>query len=296
MKETKLRYGFVGAGAIGGAIGGALQHAGCEVKYYDRDKKLSTVGSLDQLAKNSDVIFLCVPSWVVSDVTTDLSQVLGAEQVVITVAKGVYRDFVTMDDVLKRVVGKKSGYGLLYGPMLASEIRNAQPGYGLLALQKTNLSHEIARDLSLGHIYAELTDDIHSVALCGALKNIYAVGFGIHDGLGFGANTKGALLTRSLIEMEHIVDQLEGDPLVVLSVAGAGDLLATGWGDQSFNHRVGQAIALSGMRDDLVSEGIVSLREVSSKLTLTQYPILNVLYRIVQGHTQPETFREVIDV
>jgi glycerol-3-phosphate dehydrogenase (NAD(P)+) len=96
--------------------------------------------------------------------------------------------------------------------------------------------------------------DVVGCEIAGAVKNVIAIAAGIADGLGFGANTKAALLTRGLAELARLGSALGGDPLTFLGLAGNGDLVATCSSEKSRNHRVGVELGHDRAIADIVGE------------------------------------------
>ena len=96
--------------------------------------------------------------------------------------------------------------------------------------------------------------DVVGCEMAGALKNVLAIGAGIADGLGYGDNTKAALMTRGLAELARLGVALGGDPLTFAGLAGMGDLIATCSSPQSRNRHVGVELGKGRALDDIVNE------------------------------------------
>jgi len=277
------RLGIVGNGKIGSALGGALAKGDWRVKYFDARQAVSSVKSLAQLGEASDVIIIAAPSWTNRDIATELKP-HAKDKLILTVAKGVEPGFLTMEDMLKEVSGGHFDHGVLYGPMLAGEISNNKPTTILLATTASKWANSFAGNSSLRIIY---NDDPHSIALCGVLKNIFAISLGINDGLELGHNSKGALAVVIIEEFQRLLSDMGGDPKQANSLAGLGDLLATGWSDLSFNHRMGKLLAKHPEGHALKGEGVAALKEIRSKVNFTNYPVLGATYAIVFESAKP---------
>ena len=96
--------------------------------------------------------------------------------------------------------------------------------------------------------------DVVGCEMAGALKNVLAIGAGIADGLGYGDNTKAALITRGLAELARLGVAIGGDPLTFAGLAGMGDLIATCSSPQSRNRHVGVELGKGRALDDIVTE------------------------------------------
>jgi len=294
--ETLTQVGIIGAGEIGQALGNALTRAHVQVLFYDRDPKRSTTGSLEDLTRSCEVLLMCVPSWAVKDVARQLHKAAHPQQsrLVITCAKGVEVGFVTMDEVLRDKLPKNYDIGLLYGPMVAAEIERNRPAYGVLALSRNTWFAELRNEFAAANIKLQASGDVHGVALCGVLKNVYALGFGLVDGLNLGLNTKGQLATMVLAELKRILVDQHCDPATAESVAGLGDILATGFNEESFNYRVGKSLAERIADEHIKSEGLVTLHEFGKHVTIKKYPVIAAIDKIVFHYADPHSLAALI--
>ena len=292
---TDGRIGIVGAGSIGQALGSLLLASGASVTYFDAEKSKSQVDSLRELSDVSDYIFLCIPSWATGEVVDGLVKHLRPHQIIISLAKGALEGFMTMDKLLAHKLAKLPvNFGILAGPMLADEMLSGFASYGLLALVQNTGAHYLVNKFASKKLYLQYEANVHAVAVCSALKNIYALGFGIHDGLGLKANSKGALAVCTMSEMSNIAAKLGAERHMVQGLAGLGDLLATGWSENSYNHRIGKALAAGAKPDGVNGEGVMSLRHIGAVVKYEDYPILDRLSHIVINGAPAETFCEII--
>lgn len=296
--ETLTQVGIIGAGEFGRALGGALTRAHMQVLYFDRDPKRSTTGSLEDLSRSCQVLILCVPSWAVKDLCKQLSHAAHPNEprLVITAAKGVEAGFITMDQLLRDKLPKNYDIGLLYGPMIAAEIDRNHPAYGVLALSRNTWFVSLRNELAAANISVQASGDLHGVAVCGVLKNVYAIGCGLVEGLNLGLNIKGKFATLALAELKHILADMRCDPATAEGTAGLGDLLATGFNEESFNYRIGKSLAERIASEHLKSEGLVALHEFGKHINLKKYPLAATIDRIVFHYAEPHTLVDFIAV
>lgn len=285
-------YGIIGAGAIGQALGATLRRAGRTAEFWDQDASLCTIKSTDELAKHCNVLILAVPSNAVRPVIKELKAHL-SKHTVLTVAKGVEAGFVTMDQVFAAELDDSTDYGFLYGPMLAGEVTAGEYGYGTLASKQTDTTQQIIADLAAGKLFVRPSNQVHDVVLCAVLKNIYALGLGVADGLDLGMNAKAQLTVNMLAEMHGVLRALQLDGDLAYGSSGLGDLLATGWGSTSYNHHVGEAIG-EGATSGLSGEGLNSLMEIPHVLELSNFPILKSLHHIIVSKAPAEQLSDLI--
>lgn len=131
----------------------------------------------------------------------------------------------------------------LSGPTFAAELARAQPSALVIAARDGRLAEAVAQRVRLPWLRAYRSTDLAGVEAAGALKNVLAIAAGVADGLGFGANTRAALLTRGLAELTRLGVALGGEPATFMGLAGLGDLALTCTDDQSRNRRFGLALA-----------------------------------------------------
>jgi glycerol-3-phosphate dehydrogenase (NAD(P)+) len=190
--------------------------------------------------------------------------------------------------VARQVLGLRPG-AVLSGPTFAKEVGAGLPTAMTVASEDERFAKELALSLSGPSFRAYTQSDIMGVEVGGAVKNVIAIGSGMADGMGFGANTRVALITRGLAEMMRLGVGLGAARDTFMGLAGLGDLVLTCTDDQSRNRRFGMALgrgesvssAQSGIHQ--VVEGVPAARavyEVAQRLSVDM-PICREIYRIV---------------
>ena len=145
--------------------------------------------------------------------------------------------------VARAVLGPAVPIAVLSGPTFAREVGQGLPTAMTVASPDERFAGELAGALSGRNFRAYTSPDIIGVEVGGAVKNVLAIGAGIADGMGFGANTRIALITRGLAEMTRLGVALGARPETFMGLAALGDLVLTCTDDQSRNRRFGLAIA-----------------------------------------------------
>jgi glycerol-3-phosphate dehydrogenase (NAD(P)+) len=164
---------------------------------------------------------------------------------------------------------------VLTGPNLAGEVAVGHPTASVVSVSAPGeeafdeaLACELQRLFSTETFRVYTNPDLVGCELGGALKNVMAIASGIADGMGFGANTRAALMTRGLAELTRLGVALGGRPLTFAGLAGMGDLVATCMSDQSRNRSVGEELGKGRKIEDItaktrmVAEGIRTSRAV----------------------------------
>jgi len=294
MKQPTISHlGIIGGGELGQALGRAFHRKGITVDFYDIIDDRSTVANLEDLVHQHEILLLCVPSWANTDVARAIKHTAlkGKQRVVISFSKGVERHFVTMDQILAAELGDQHVYGLAYGPMIAEELAVGRQAAAVVALSDMSWFDSMRELFLKAKVSLQPSSDLQGLATCGVLKNVYAIAFGMNDGMHLGDNAKGKLAVLVLREMKQLLVRLETDPQLAEGLAGLGDLITTGITDSSFNYRVGKTIAEGIADEGIKSEGLVTLKELSEKFDLSQYHLLDALNRMIY-HYEPTALLE----
>jgi glycerol-3-phosphate dehydrogenase (NAD(P)+) len=191
--------------------------------------------------------------------------------------------------VAYEVLGDRYPVAVLSGPTFAREVGMGLPTAMTIASPDGDFAHQLAESLSASNFRAYTSTDIIGVEVGGAVKNVLAVGAGLCDGLGFGANTRVALITRGLSEVMRLGVKLGAQSETFMGLAGLGDLVLTSTDNQSRNRRFGLALAAGkGVEQALreigqVVEGYTAARAVHAVAQREQVdmPIAEGIYRIL---------------
>jgi glycerol-3-phosphate dehydrogenase (NAD(P)+) len=187
------------------------------------------------------------------------------------------------------VLGNRFPVAVLSGPTFAREVGMGLPTAMTIASPDAAFAAELARSLHASNFRAYTSTDIVGVEVGGAVKNVLAVGAGLCDGLGFGANTRIALITRGLTEVTRLGVALGALPETFMGLAGLGDLVLTCTDNQSRNRRFGLALAAGKSAADAlqeigqVVEGYAAARAVHAVALREKVdmPIVSAIYRIL---------------
>jgi glycerol-3-phosphate dehydrogenase (NAD(P)+) len=256
---------------------------------YKFDKHLLVTADLKEAVKNSDLIFVSVPSHSFRQVVQDIASYISDAAFIVSTAKGIEPEgFTLMSQILEQEL-PKNPRGVLSGPNFAKEIIQHQQTGTVIASSNEQLIQLVQKVLSSKTFRVYANRDPYGVELGGALKNIYAIVCGMAAALGAGHNTQAMLLTRSLAEMGRFAQRMGSDPMTFLGLAGVGDLILTCTSDLSRNYRVGYALGQGKKLDEIVqqlgqvAEGVNTLKQVKQKAEeLNVYmPLVSGLYAIL---------------
>ncbi|MEJ6950591.1 NAD(P)H-dependent glycerol-3-phosphate dehydrogenase [Natronospora cellulosivora (SeqCode)] len=211
------------------------------IKYFPGIKLSSNIKAtidLSEAVSFADIIFLAVPTYVSRDVMTKVADIIKKDQLLVSTAKGIEEDsYLRNSEIIKEYV--ENPVAILSGPTHAEEVINNLPTAAVIA-SKNKLAAKTIQELMMSSKFRVYTNpDIIGVELGGAIKNIMAIAAGIADGLGYGDNTKAALVTRGLHEMSRLGVSMGGSLLTYAGLTGMGDLVVTCTSVHSRNRRLG---------------------------------------------------------
>lgn len=233
-----------------------------------------------------------VPTHTMRQVFAELAPALPNQNIVVTASKGIENEsLLTMDAVLAQVLPSQlhDRIAVLSGPSFAKETIEKHPTAVVAAARQRAIAEAVQRAFQVGTFRVYTSDDVVGAEIGGAVKNVIAIACGMADGLGFGHNTRAAVITRGLAEISRLGVRLGCNPLTLAGLAGMGDLVLTCNGPQSRNRQAGllfaQGKALAQVQAEMkqVAEGIRttrSVRDLSVKVGV-EMPISAAIYRVL---------------
>jgi glycerol-3-phosphate dehydrogenase (NAD(P)+) len=233
---------------------------------------------------------IAVPSPALRALLTGLEPHLAPATHVAWATKGFEQDTLLLPhQVARAVLGAERGIAVLSGPTFAREVGAGLPTAMTVASPDARYAQTLARELSSANFRAYSSTDILGVEVGGAVKNALAVGAGLSDGLGFGANTRVALITRGLREMTRLGVALGAQSETFIGLAGLGDLVLTCTDDQSRNRRFGLLLAAGRATADALGEigqaveGYAAARAIHAVAAraAVEMPLCDMVYRVL---------------
>jgi glycerol-3-phosphate dehydrogenase (NAD(P)+) len=237
-----------------------------------------------------EMTVVAVPSYAVREV---VGRVKGEHPIVVIAAKGLEaKTAKTMSQVVAEAL-PSAERSVLSGPNLAVEIVRGIPTAAVAAAASTEIADRVRSAFMCKTFRVYGSTDVTGVELAGSLKNVLAIGAGMSDGLGFGDNTKGALLSRGLHEMTSLGLAMGATTESFMGLAGVGDLFATASSQLSRNYRVGlslgQGVSLHDAveRVDQVVEGVTTsaCAQILAKNHGVEMPMFQAIDDVINGKT-----------
>ncbi len=239
----------------------------------------------------AELVVLALPSLAIRDVLQRARDLLPPVPLVIA-SKGIEpKSWMLLTEVVEDVLGPEASARalVLSGPSFALEVAKKLPTNVVVAAKSRGLSVAVQARLSTERLRIYSSDDPVGVQVGGALKNVIAIAAGACDGLGFGHNTRAALITRGLAEMARLAIAKGGNVLTLAGLAGLGDLVLTCTGELSRNRTVGVELGRGGRLSEVlgglghVAEGVPTA-EAAHRLAErlgVELPISSEVYRVL---------------
>lgn len=320
------KVGFIGGGSFGTALGILLANKGNEVSIYDKDQSvvddininrkndrylkdlnipsnLTAYNNLDDAIEGIDYLVLAVPSHIIRIVARSLKGKLNANVPIVSIAKGIEEGTdIRLSEVINEELPNK--VVVLSGPSHAEEVALKIPTTLVVTSKDMECAKEIQDLFMTSYFRVYTNDDIVGVEIGGAVKNIIALAAGVIDGIGYGDNTKAALMTRGMKEISRIGVALGGKEDTFYGLTGMGDLIVTCTSMHSRNRRAGILIGKGETLDSalkevgMVVEGVKACKafyELKEKMNISM-PITDSLYKVLfQGKSAEEGVKELME-
>lgn len=310
----KRKISVLGSGSWGTALAIHLAKQGHHIHLWGRDEEtikeienakenkkylpgvkipetIKAVTDIEEVAKVSDVIILSVASQGIRNVLQQIRGFVNPNTIIVNTAKGIEKKtLLPLSQVMKEELPNHT-YVVLSGPSHAEEVSKGMPTT-LVSSSEYKKAAELIQDLFMASNLRVYTNpDITGVELGGALKNIIALAAGVSDGLGFGDNSKAALMTRGIVEISRLGDEMGAHERTFSGLSGIGDLIVTCTSMHSRNRRCGILIGQGIQPDEaikkigMVVEGIYAVEAAYalSQKHGVEMPITEQLYHVLKS-------------
>lgn len=251
----------------------------------------------------ADLIVVVTPSTAVRSIAERLKPFVEKDAVLLSCTKGIeHGTGLRITEILHGSLPEHT-VAVLSGPNLAVEVSRELPSASVLGCEDPDCAEALQQYLGSARFRIYSTDETAGVELGGALKNVFAIAAGVSDGLGFGDNSKAALVTRSLPELIRLGTAMGGNARTFYGLSGAGDLIATCFSKLSRNRRVGEQIGRGQTVDEItsamqmVAEGIPTTKsafECARRLNV-ETPIIDQTYALLyEGKNPQQALQELL--
>ncbi len=314
-QAAKMKIGIIGAGSWGTAISRNLSVNGHQVKIWTIEEKvyesfrwngnpyylpglklpesIKCTMDINEVQKDAEILVFALPTQVIRKV---IKNIKNKKTIFVNLSKGIEIETVKQINKIFYEEFPDCRYCSLSGPSHAEEVSKNIPTAIVAASKKIEVANIVQKTFSGNNLRVYTNTDLDGTEICGALKNIYAIGAGIVDGLGPWDNTKAALITRSLVEMIRIGSIFGAKKKTFMGLAGIGDLIVTCGSKHSRNRYVGEKIGQGKRLNEIlenmnmIAEGIYTLKAIYnlSKRKDVEMPIAKAIYDVLYNEYEPK--------
>ena len=267
------------------------------------NKSLKITNHLEDLSE-LDILFVVIPTQYIQATLKPLKKIIKRNCILVNCAKGID---IKSTSLISEVINKtlpSNRLAIMSGPNFALEIALGKPTATLIAAQKISDAKYIANLISSKTFRPYLSNDIIGAQICGAMKNVYAIGCGIIVGKNFGENAVASVIARSFAEIKSVGKKLGAQPETLSGLSGLGDLFLTCSSNKSRNFSLGFDLAKGKKLENLlrnkktIAEGaytVKAIKKLGKKLKLS-LPLNDAIYKILyQNKNINNTISELLN-
>ena len=266
------------------------------LKGFPFPENIIPVSDIKQAIASTKIILMVVPSHSLRQIVGKIEPLVEDDTKIISAIKGIENNTLqtmtqVMEDILHDVLAQNRGVdiGVLSGPSFAEEVARGIPTAVTLGFRDLYVAKQLQKVLATDFFRIYTSRDIIGLEISAALKNIIAIATGVCEGLGYGLNTRAALITRGLAEIRRFGLALGADDATFSGLSGLGDLILTCTGNLSRNRKVGlmlgQGKSMKQVENEMkmVAEGIKTTKSVYdlAKKIEIEMPILEQIHSII---------------
>lgn len=309
----------IGSGSWGTALAVMLQKHGHDVVIWSRrqdasdemqrerenkrylpgiplPKGLKFTTNREEAVKDAEIIILSVPSKAVRQTVLEFAPFFTKEQVLVNVAKGLEEGSLKRLSQVIQECAPQCQVCVLSGPSHAEEVARDIPTTCLVASENEETAKMVQNEFMNARFRLYTNTDVIGVEMGAALKNVMALAAGMSDGLGFGDNTKAAIMTRGITEMKRLGVEMGGKTETFAGLSGIGDLIVTCTSMHSRNRRAGILLGQGKSLEEtlqeikMVVEGVNTVQAACelAKEHNVEMPITNAIYDVLFQGKNPE--------
>jgi len=331
-----MRISIIGAGSFGTTLAQVWAESGHDVSVFAREPEV--VASINEEHRNclfypevelhpaisasrdigealtgAEVVILAVPAKYLRGFMAGLAGAWASAQPaagipLVSVIKGFLYDPTELVSNFVNAQLAKSGeftWVQFCGPTISSEVIQGQPTAAVVACQDTEVAEKLQAELSTSSLRLYTSRDVIGVEVNGAVKNVLALACGMAAGLDLGVNTRSVLVTRGLVEMKRLLQVFGAEAETVMGLSGLGDLVTTGFSENSRNFAMGKLLTTGKTLEDIesstrqVAEGVRTTRAIVEYINEdspdVELPIIREVYAVIyEGKTPADAIKALM--
>lgn len=312
----------IGAGSMGTAMAHVVASNGNQVKLWNWEGDLLPLDQIEQIRENqaympgfsihegvlpekdlqkalndAQIVLFVVPSGVIASTMQQTQPFMPEGAILVDLSKGLDPKSHRLIPYIMEEIFPQHAHVAMSGPAVAIDIMKGYFTEMDLASSDLQAAQKVAEVFAESSIRFQINEDIIGTELGGAFKNVYAIALGLCDGLGYGLNTKSALLTHAMREMGEVIEKMGGQRATMYGLSGLGDLIGTALSEHSRNRRFGQYMG-EGMDFDSAAKKVGQVVEGApatkafidlAKEKQVDVPLAQVVWSVVHEGADPKT-------
>jgi glycerol-3-phosphate dehydrogenase (NAD(P)+) len=267
---------------------------------------LKLTADMGEAVAGAKIMVLAAPTQFARGMISQIAEANPSDdQIIVNVAKGIeIGSLLRISQLCDELLPHRLPYAALSGPSHAEEVAKRIPTAVTVASKGREIASQVQDAFMNNRFRVYTSDDVIGVELAGALKNVFAIAAGICDGMGFGDNTKAALITRGIAEMARFGQVLGGRPETFSGLSGVGDMIVTCTSGHSRNRHVGEQLGKGMQLDDIiasmgrvVAEGVSTTRSAHdlARANAVETPIIREIFAgLYEGKDPREGVRDLM--
>jgi len=266
----------------------------------DNYKDITFTTNIEQSIKNTNLIIIAIPVNFIESTIQELKSYYNNEDILIA-SKGIdTKNHKFAYEIVQNIL-KNNNIGVISGGSFAIDMQNKKLLGLTLGTNSVSITNKVKKSLENKYIKIQYTNDITGVSVCGSIKNVMAIGFGILDGANYPESSRFLFLTEAIYEISHLIEYLNGNPETILSYAGIDDITMTCTSQKSRNYSLGKLLGenksleeINNYKDNTTIEGLGTSKSIYflCKEKNIDLPISNIIYNILYNN---ENYHKLIE-
>lgn len=299
---------ILGCGAYGLAIATTLLENNINITIWNKFQheidniknnypNITFTTNLKTSITNTDLIIIAIPVNFIEQTITELKKYYTHQDILIT-SKGIDTKNNKFAYSIVKDILNINNIGVISGGSFAIDMQNKKPLGLTLATTTPSIENKVKQCLKTNYINIQYTKDILGVSICGSIKNVMAIAFGILDGANYPESTKFLFLTKAIYEIEYLIKELNGTKSTIMSYAGLDDIIMTCTSQKSRNYTLGNLIGknenitkINDYKNTTTIEGLGTSKSIYNlaKQNNINLPISNTIYNILYNNQDYNT-------
>lgn len=304
---------ILGAGVYGQAIATTLLENNVNVTVWNRYQqefenlknnyqKIKFTTNMEESIKNTDLIIIAIPVNFIEETIFKLKPNYKNQDILIA-SKGIdTKNNKFAYEIIENILNTKN-IGVISGGSFAIDMQNKKVLGLTLGTNTKTITNKVKKCLENNYIKIQYTNDIIGVSVCGSIKNVMAIGFGILDGANYPESSRFLFLTKAIYEIQDLIKKLNGNESTIMTYAGLDDIMMTCTSAKSRNYTLGRLIGENSPQDEINNyketttiEGLGTSKSIYNlaKEKNIDLPITNIIYNILYNNQDYNTLIECL--